>query len=289
MSEDTKRFDDTAVLGGLYSNPELSPEALEQELKDIEALEAEQAQTLIDAADAAALASEVKADNPLAEAQQHDYEKRYKDLQRFMSKKDKEHEAQLSALRGQLEEQDVSLPKSAEELQAFRDNYPDMYATIETVASLKTSESATELSNRLALVERREQEVEKKDALILVKKAHEDLEDVVGSSEFTDWINAKTEAGSTWVRDAAFDSVTAQPVIDVISLYKREKGIGEPRKRGRPRKDSDPSAGATKVSTGKSEEPGAGRETVYTEADIQKMTDEEFTELDAAGAFRATV
>jgi len=283
MSE--TKFKDTSVLGDLYRNPNLSPEALERELAEVEAEEAAQAQALIDAADAQKVEEELDKENPLNKAQKHDYEKRYKDLQRYMSKKDKEHEEEKSRLREQLEERDVSLPKSAEELEKFRETYPDMYKTIETVAGLKSKEATEAYEKRLAEVEAREQEASKKEALVEVKRVHEDLEDIASSEDFVEWINSKTETGSTWVRDAAFGTA-AQPVIDVVSLYKREKGIEGPKKRGRPRKNTDVDAGASKVPTSRSEEPGGASEKVYTADDISKMSDEEFLELDSKGAFR---
>ena len=273
----------------VYQNPALSEEGLaaaEAEVEALEKAEADKAQALIDAAKAQEFEEEAAKENPLGAAQQHDYEKRYKDLQRFMSKKQDEHKEEVSRLQAQLEERDVRLPKSAAELEAFKEAYPDIYGTIETVAALKSNETAKEYEERIAAVEKREQEVAQRNALLEVKKVHTDLEEVVTTSDFVDWVNEKTESGSTWVKQAVYGSNEASEVIDAVSLYKREKGIDAPKKRGRPR-NSDNSDAASKVTTGRSDEPGTGQEKVYTKADIQKMSDEEFLKLDAEGAFRS--
>ena len=74
----------------------------------------------------------------------HDYKKRYDDLKRHydakvneFKEKEKELEATLSSA---TREQNISLPKTAEELQKFKDEYPDVYDVIDTIASQKSKQ-----------------------------------------------------------------------------------------------------------------------------------------------------
>jgi hypothetical protein len=274
------------ILDGMYKNPKLTQEALDAELAAVEALEDEQAQALIDAAESVVASEEPEnKDNPLDAVAAHNFEKRYKDLQSYKSKSDKEKDEKIAALQSQLEDRDIRLPKTAEDLTAFKEQYPDIYATIETVAELKARDSQTALDERMNAVEERELTVTKRDALVTVKAAHPDLEEIVTAPEFIDWVNGKTESGSGWVKAAVFEATEAAEVIDAISLYKQEAGIEAPKKRGRPKKSSDTTDDARKVSTGVSEAPGTGNETVHTQKDIDNMSDEEFAERDAKGEF----
>ena len=80
-----------------------------------------------------------------------DYKKRYDDLKRHYDSKLNEFKAREQEL---LEEatknrQNYKAPKSIEELEQFREEYPDVYEVVETVSHLKSQEQSKDLQEKI--------------------------------------------------------------------------------------------------------------------------------------------
>ena len=104
-------------------------------------------------------------EEPKAEAQEDDtelspeeknFKKRYGDLRRHSQKKEEEFNAKIEALEEQLNKaanQELVLPKTDEELEAWTKKYPDVASIIESIADKKSKKAAKDLEERMAELE----------------------------------------------------------------------------------------------------------------------------------------
>ena len=89
-------------------------------------------------------------------AEEKNFKKRYGDLRRHQQKKEEEFNAKIAALEAQLNKaakQELVLPKTDEELEAWTKQYPDVAAIIEGIADKKSKSAAAELEKRMAELE----------------------------------------------------------------------------------------------------------------------------------------
>ena len=95
-----------------------------------------------------------------AEKAEHDYKKRYDDLKKHYDAKISEFKAKEQEMTATLSEatrqQNIALPKSPEELEAFKEQYPDVYDVVETIATMKAGERAGELEKELETIREKE-------------------------------------------------------------------------------------------------------------------------------------
>ena len=80
-----------------------------------------------------------------------DYKKRYDDLKRYYDRKLGEWNNKESELKVQLQENRPKYqpPKSKEELEAFKNDYPDIYGVVETVSHLQSQNEVKTLQEEL--------------------------------------------------------------------------------------------------------------------------------------------
>ena len=58
----------------------------------------------------------------------------------------------------------VTPPKTPEELEEFKERYPDVFEVVQTVSSLQTESQVAQLREELGSIKEREQELEKQKA-----------------------------------------------------------------------------------------------------------------------------
>ena len=102
-------------------------------------------------------------EEPQAKAQDEDlspeeknFKKRYGDLRRHTQEKEKAFQAQLDKLTAQLDaatKNELVLPKSEDEVEAWAKKYPDVAGIVEDIADKKASERSSELDGRLKEIE----------------------------------------------------------------------------------------------------------------------------------------
>ena len=94
-------------------------------------------------------------------SQEHDFKKRYDDLKSHYDKKVNEwKEKDNNFIKNQesLKRANYAPPKSLEELEQFKQDYPDVYEVVESVSHLQANDRVKDIESRLG--ELREQEVE---------------------------------------------------------------------------------------------------------------------------------
>ena len=206
-------------------------------------------------------------------AEEKNFKKRYGDLRRHSQKKEEEFNAKLAALEAKLEKatkQELVLPKSDEELEAFKQEYPDLYSTVESVAHMQSQRQVADLEAQLQSIRQRESEVMRKEAETTLKERHPDYEDLRGSDEFHAWAKEQPEQIQEWIYNNPNNVTLAVKAID---LYKMEKGITQTKSQSRPL----PQVGsaADMVST-KTTSIDAKQPKIWTEREIAAMSLDQF-------------
>jgi hypothetical protein len=119
-------------------------------------------------------------------AQEHDYKKRYDDLKRHYDQKIQEFKTKEQQLESAMQQSNVNvpLPKTPEELENFRQEYPDVYDVMQTIASEKANQQAQQLQEELKTLKAREKENLVKVAYRELKTLHPDFEEIKQDEKF---------------------------------------------------------------------------------------------------------
>ena len=200
-----------------------------------------------------------------------DYKKRYDDLKKHYDTKlnefrQKEEELKAEAVKNR---QDYVAPKTEDELEAFKKEYPDVYEVVETVAHLQSESKAKVLEERLSKLQEREQELVQKEAEKRLIDNHPDFEDIRNSDDFHDWAKQQPTSIQDWIYKNADDADLASRALD---LFKRDIGLTtEPTQTS----SSVTTSAADMVST-KTTTVEPKQEKVWSETEIAAMSMDEF-------------
>ena len=201
-----------------------------------------------------------------------DYKKRYDDLKKHYDSKlnefkTREQELIEEATKNRTE---YKAPKSEEELEEFKNNYPDVYEVVETVAHLQSESKAKVLEERLSKLQEREQQLVRQDAEKRLVERHPDFEDIRNSDDFHTWAKEQPDSIQKWIYSNADDADLASRALD---LFKKDFGI-EPTKTKSSSKPTRKSA-ADMVST-KTTTVEPKQEKVWSEREIAALSMAEF-------------
>jgi len=199
------------------------------------------------------------------------YKKRYDDLKKHYDQKlseFKQKEQELLAM-AQSAQPRYEPPKSEEELESFKQEYPDLYNTVESVAHMQSQRQVADLEAQLQSMRQRESEVMRREAETTLKQRHPDFEDIRGDKEFHVWAKEQPEQIQDWVYNNPDNVALASKAID---LYKLERGITQTK--SQPRQKQQGSA-ADMVST-KTTNIDAGQPKIWTEREIAAMSLDQF-------------
>jgi hypothetical protein len=216
---------------------------------------------------------EAKKDEPY---KRPDYKKRYDDLKKHYDSKLNEFKSREQEL---LEEAAKSrpnykAPKSPEELEKFKEEYPDVFDVVETVSHLQAEERTKVLEERLETLQQREQELVRQDAEKRLMERHPDFEDIKNSDDFHGWAKSQPSSIQDWIYNNANDADLASRALD---LFKRDIGMDVPKKSNS--KQSRKSA-ADMVST-KTTAVEPKQDKIWTEKEIASMSMAEFDKHEA--------
>jgi hypothetical protein len=169
--------------------------------------------------------SEAQEEDSGLSAEEKTFKQRYGDLRRHMQEKEKETAAKLEKLQQQLEastKNELVLPKSEEEIDAWTKQYPDVAGIIEAIADKKASERASELDGRLKEIEEMRTTARKEKAEAELYSLHPDFAELRADDAFHEWAKEQPKV----VQDALYDNVDdVKSVARVLDLYKADKGI----------------------------------------------------------------
>ena len=163
----------------------------------------------------------------IVQKEDHDYKKRYDDLKKHYDTKLNEWKQNREVLEAKLKMSDTptqrinELPKTAEELESFREQYPDVYDVVETISSLKANDRVSEVEDHLEVLRQREEEAERITAEKQLTAMHPDFKELKESDDFLKWLEEQPSSISDGVYRNNTDVRWAARVID---LYKADVG-----------------------------------------------------------------
>jgi hypothetical protein len=194
------------------------------------------------------------------------FKKRYGDLRRHMSAKEKEWEARFQALESS--PSSTRPPKSDEDIEAWANQHPDIAAIVETIADKKATEKFASAEGRLREFDEAKYEAERTKAETTIRKAHSDFDELREGDAFHDWVEEQPK----WVRDALYEnSDDPASVIRVLDLYKVDNGLTPSAKKSNAK---DAAKTVSKRTRTPVDETGTG--SFFKESAIAKMTDKQF-------------
>ena len=217
---------------------------------------------------------------------EHDYKKRYDDLKRHYDTKVNEFKQEIAELKTVMQSpqaqmpKGVAMPKTPEELQAFKDQYPEVFEVVQTVSSLQAESQLSELRSELGTIKEREKQLEKQKAYEELLRLHPDFDDLKGDDKFLEWLGEQPESISDGIYKNNTDARWAARVLD---LYKAD--TGQTKKRT---KSKNSAADAVTRSPAREVRTTNANEKIWKASEIGKMKPWEFekaeAELDAARA-----
>ena len=204
----------------------------------------------------------------------HDYKKRYDDLKRHYDKKLTEFEEEKRQLATATQQANVPMPKTVEELEEFKTQYPDVYGVVETVAAMQANERTSELQKELEVIKEREKETVVQAAYRELTNNHPDFDDIKTDEKFLEWLQEQPESISDGIYNNNTDARWASRVLD---LYKADAGISK-RKTSKAKADAATSVRAPRAREITSEQGGDKR--IWKASEIRGLKPWEFEKLE---------
>ena len=260
-----------------FAKGELAKYQREQKEKEAEAA-TEQKDT--DASEETADKSEQQA-TPIAErpakAEDRVFKKRYDDLKKHYDSTINKHKEELQSLRTQLESSTTQFvpPKSKEELEAWRKEYPDVYDMVETIAMNKATTRTADLENKYKDLQLQQEQIAKEKAEVELLKLHPDFNDIRANDDFHEWAEQQDPTIQGWLYENTSNSKLAARAID---LYKMDRGLSKLTKKEE--KDVKKEAAKAISKTKKSTESDIPKKKVWTTSEISKLKPHQFEKFE---------
>ena len=256
-----------------FAKGELTKFHREQREKEAEAA-TEQKDT--DASEETAEKLEVKA-TPIAErpakAEDRVFKKRYDDLKKHYDSTINKHKDEVGSLRSQLESSTKQFvpPKSKDELEAWRKEYPDVYDMVETIAMNKATTRTAELEDKYKNLQIQQEQIAKEKAEVELLKLHPDFSDIRSKDEFHNWAANQDPTIQGWLYENTSNARLAARAID---LFKMDQGISQLTKKEE--KDIKKEAAKAISKTRKSTESDIPKKKIWTTSEISRLKTHEF-------------
>jgi len=204
-------------------------------------------------------------------AEEKVFKKRYDDLKRHYDSTVNKHKDETLKLKRQLEDNadKIKLPKTKEEIEAWRTKYPDVYDVIETIAHTKADEKAKKVETGLRELETKQQEVQKDKAEVELAKLHSDYNDIRADDKFHEWVSQQDSTIQGWLYENTTNAKLAARAID---LYKMDTGYGK-------KKSNKLEASKSVTSTSK-REVDTGDKKIWSVSEIAKLKPQQFAKME---------
>ena len=257
MAEEMQSPTKVAFANRKYSNED--KRKIEEE--ELEKLIAEQGNEVVEEEQEAAPAN----------AEEKSFKKRYGDLRRHMQDKEKDWDDKFKKLQTQLEQstkQEIKLPKSDEDIDAWARQYPDVAAIVETIAIKKAREQSAGLEDRVKEIDEMRANASREKAEAELLTAHPDFGEIRDSDEFHNWADEQPK----WVQDALYENDNdSRSAARAIDLYKSDMGI-------KTKKSASPKDAARSVNSRNNRSAPDTTDTAgsFKESQVNKMSPQQY-------------
>ena len=260
MAEEVKPETKVAFANRKYSNEDKR----KMEEEELEQLIAEQKGETTEATEEVAEAEPIN-------AEEKSFKKRYGDLRRHMQDKEKDWDDKFKTLQRQLEDstkQEIKLPKSDGDIEAWAEQYPDVAAIVETIAIKKAKEQAAGLEERVKEIDEMKADAARKKAEVELMTAHPDFGEIRDDDAFHNWVDEQPK----WVQAALYENASAsRSAARAIDLYKADMNI-QTKKPASNNKDAARSVNSRSNATPDSDDS----KNVFKESQVNKMTAQQY-------------
>ena len=208
----------------------------------------------------------------------HNFKKRYDDLKKHYDTKLDEWKQEKETLEAQSKavktDTDYKPPKTPEELEQFKEDYPDIYGVVETIAHKQAGDKPRTVEEKLAKMSDREEELIRDKAQTELLSVHPDFLEIKEDENFQGWLQEQPTSISDGILKNGTDSKWAVRVLD---LYKADAGISKKTSTARPTL----SAAEAVTKTRKVVVPEkAGDKKIWKQSEISKLKPNEFESLE---------
>ena len=209
---------------------------------------------------------------------QPNYKKRYDDLKKHYDTKLNEFRAREQELANKVQQAQpvYEAPKSLEELERFKSEYPDVYEVVESVAHLKSEDKIKGLTDKVAIIEAREQDIMRREAEKDLMEKHPDYSDLRNNDDFHNWAETQPEEIQDWIYNNPNNESLASKAID---LYKMEVGSSTSVRQQKP--SSNRQAQASEMVSTKTTSVEAKEPKIWTQEEIAALPMDEFDRLES--------
>ena len=210
-------------------------------------------------------------------AEERVFKKRYGDLKRHYDSTLGKHKDEVRTLRTQLEQSSKQFvpPKSKDELETWRKEYPDVYDMVETIAMNKADSRAKEMESKYQNLQVQQEQINREKAEVELLKAHPDFQDIRSKDEFHEWAAKQDPVIQGWLYENTANASLAGRAID---LYKMDSGISKLSKKQETAVKNEAAKAITK--TAKATEVEMPKKKVWSNAEISKMNVREYAKYE---------
>ena len=211
-------------------------------------------------------------------AEERVFKKRYDDLKRHYDSTLGKHKDEVHTLRTQLEQSTKQFvpPKSKDELDSWKKEYPDVYDMVETIAMNKADSRAKEMEDKYKVLQSQQEQISKEKAEVELLKLHPDFSEIRQKDEFHDWATKQDPVIQDWLYENTSNANLAGRAID---LYKMDKGIGKYSNKQEKDIKKEASKAVSKTRKAESTE-GAKPKKIWSNAEISKMSVNEYAKYE---------
>ena len=213
---------------------------------------------------------------------QPNYKKRYDDLKKHYDSKLNEFRTREQELiqEATASRPEYQAPKTVEELERFKAQYPDVYDVVETVSHLQSEAKVSELNSKISSLQERESATLRKEAESELLSTHPDFAAIRESDDFHQWAESQPEAIQAWVYNNPNNVRLASRAID---LFKQDIGLtsATQKQQTRNRSVSSSSKAADMVSTKTTTIDTSSEPKIWTQEEIAALPMDEFDRLES--------
>ena len=212
------------------------------------------------------------------EVKTHNFKKRYDDLKKHYDTKLDEWKQEKETLEAQSKAvktaADYKPPKTPDELKQFKEDYPDIYGVVETIAHQQAGDKLRTVEDKLAQMSEREEDLIRDKAQTELLSVHPDFLELKDNENFQGWLQEQPTSISDGILKNGTDSKWAVRVLD---LFKADAGISTKSDTAKLTKSA--AEAVTKTSRVKIPEK-AGDKKIWKQSDISKLKPREFEILE---------
>ena len=208
----------------------------------------------------------------------HNFKKRYDDLKKHYDTKLDEWKQEKETLAAQSQavktDTDYKPPKTSDELKQFKEDYPDIYGVVETIAHQQAGDKLRTVEDKLAQMSEREEDLIRDKAQTELLSVHPDFLELKDNENFQGWLQEQPTSISDGILSNGTDSKWAVRVLD---LYKADAGIS---KKPDTAKSTKSAAEAVTKTSRVTIPEKAGDKKIWKQSEISKLKPREFEILE---------